>query len=380
MFKNKKFLWIVLLVVVVAASGGYYYFTTLAAEQENAAAENTLQTAVARRGDLIIYASASGEVVAAAEVAVGFDETGTLSELLVDLGDEVAVDQALAQLDTEATPEEIAAEVAQAQLEVLEAQKARDDLYKNAERDAALAQIAVEDAEAALEDLLNSDTQQAQAWEDYVAAQAAVEEAESTYYISQSMASQANIDAAWAQVILTENALERAQEKYEPFASKPDDNLTKANLQANLSAAQQNYDAAVRDYNAMTSTGSETDQATAAAELTTAQAQLADAERAWERAQEGPSAGEIALAEAELTLAQVEWDRLKDGPDPEDIAFAEAELANAQANLDLALDKQAIVTLLSPLAGTVIEISAQVGETLNANTGVITIADLNQPR
>jgi HlyD family secretion protein len=380
MFKNKKFWWVLVFIVVVAASGGYYYYTTLTAAQAETGSENQLQTAVARRGDLIIYASASGEVVASTDVSLGFDEYGALIALDTTLGTEVEVGAVLALLETEYTPESIAAEIAQTQLDVLTAQKELDDLYKNAEKDAALALIAVEEAAVALEDLLNSDTHQAQAWENFVAAQDAVEDAESAYYISQSTASQADIDAAWAQVVLTKSALERAQEKYEPYANKPDDNLTKANLQANLSAAQQNNDAAVRTYNAMTSTGSETDQASAAAELATAQAQLADTERAWERAKEGPTDGEIALAEAELALAQVEWDRLKDGPDPEDIAFAEAELANAQANLNLVLEKQAIIELVAPIAGTVIDISAEVGETLNANTAFITIADLNQPR
>jgi len=179
---------------------------------------------------------------------------------------------------------------------------------------------------------------------------------------------------------LSQDALEIAQENYEPHAHKPDDDLTKANFQAQLSAAQGDYDEAVRNYNAMTSTGSELDQSVAAAELATAQAALADAERAWERAKEGPSQGEIALAEAEQALAQAEWARLEDGADPEDVALAEAELANSQANLALALEKQAVVELASPMNGTIVDISAEVGETLNAEAKFITIADLNQPR
>jgi len=381
MFKNKKVLWIVLAAIaVIVGGGGYYYYSTWAGAKAETTEAEALQTAVARRGDLTIYASASGEVVASVEVTLGFEEYGTLSELRYDLGDEVQAGDILALLDTEDTPESIAAEVAQAQLTVLEAQKVLDDLYKNADKEAALALIAVEEAETALEDLLKSDTQQAEAWEAFVIAQEAVEDAETAFYITQSTASQANIDAAWAQVILAQDALERAQERYTPYANKPDDNLTKANLQSQLSSAQESYDEAMRNYNAMISTGSDTDQASAEAALTTAKAQLADAERAWERAKEGPSAGEIALAEAELALALAEWERLEDGPDPEDIAFAEAELANAQANLALALEKQAVIELVSPIAGTIVEISAEVGETLSDDAKFITVADLNHPR
>lgn len=383
--RRKRKFWngktIIILVVILGAlgAGGYYWYTTnpMVAEAEG---EAELQTAVARRGDLIIYASASGEVVASTEVTLGFEEYGTLSELLTELGDAVQAGDVLARLETDDTPEAIAAEVAQAQLNVLEAQQVLDDLYKNADREAALALIDVEEKQQALDDLINSKTGQAEVWQALVAAQEAVENAETAYFISQSTASQADIDAAWAQVILSQEALEKAQENYEPHAHKADTDLTKANFQAQLSAAQGDYDEAVRNYNAMISTGSDLDQAAAAAELATAQAALADAERAWERSKEGPSEGEIALAEAELALAQAEWERLKDGVDPEDIAFAEAELANAQATLGLALEKQAILELESPIDGTVVDISAEVGETLNDEAKFITIADLNHPR
>lgn len=376
---SKKGLGIAIAVVAILSVGGYYA-TTLRLASAEKVDEAPIQTAVARRGDLIIYASAAGEVVASSEVTLGFEEYGTLSELLTQLGDEVQSGDVLARLETEDTPEAIAAEVAQAQLAVLESQKVLDDLYKNADKDAALALIAVEEAQQALDDLLNSDTQQAEAWEALVAAQEAVEDAQSSYYTTQSTANQADIDAAWAQVILAQDALEKAQENFAPYSGRPDYDLTRANFQAQLSAAQQDYDEAVRNYNAMTSTGSELDQSLASAELATAQAQLEDATRAWERAKEGPSEGEIALTEAELALAQAEWERLKDGPDPEDIAFAEAELANVKANLALALEKQAVVELVSPMDGTIVEITAEVGETLNDEAKFITVADLNHPR
>jgi HlyD family secretion protein len=376
---NRKSILILILMLGALGAGGYYWFTANAATDETET-EAALQTAVARRGDLIIYASASGEVVASTEVTLGFEEYGTLSELLVELGDDVRAGEVLGRLETDDTAEAIAAEVAQAQLAVLEDQKELDDLHKNADKDAALALLDVEQKQQALDNLLHSDTTQAQAWEALIAAQEGVKDSQTANYISQSTASQANIDAAWAQVILSQEALEKAQENFDPHAHKAASDLTKANFQAQLSAAQGEYDAAVRNYNAMTSTGSELDQSSAAAELATAQAALADAERAWERAKGGPSDGEIALAEAELALAAAEWERLRNGADPEDIALAEAELANAQANLYLALEKQAILDLVSPIDGTIVDISAEVGETLNDETKFITVADLNQPR
>jgi HlyD family secretion protein len=383
--KRKKKFWnirnitITIVVISVLGAGGYTWYTANLKTEESQV-EAALQTSIARRGELVIYASASGEVVASTEVTLGFEEYGTLSALLIELGDDVQAGEVLGRLETDDTAEAIAAEVAQAQLAVLEAQKELDDLHKNADKDAALALLDMEEKQQALDDLLNSDTAQAQAWEARITAQETVDDAQSAYYISQSTASQADIDAAWAQIILSSEALEKAQENYEPHAHKADTDLTKANFQAQLSAAQGAYDAAVRNYNAMTSTGSELDQSSAEAELSTAQAALADAERAWERSKEGPSEGEIALAEAEMALARTEWERLRDGADPEDIALAEAELANAQANLGLALEKQAVVELVSPIDGTIVDISAEVGETLNDETKFITVADLDHPR
>ncbi len=71
----------------------------------------------------------------------------------------------------------------------------------------------------------------------------------------QSTAGQADIDAAKAQVVLARDALDKAEEDYEPYANKPEDNLVRANLLSRLSAAQKTYDdAAVRNLNALQGT------------------------------------------------------------------------------------------------------------------------------
>jgi len=374
---NKKGLVLAIAAVVVLAIGGNYA-VALTATPAEALEDTPLQTAIARRGDMIVFASAAGEVVAATEIELGFDESGTLNELLVQVGDEVQREDVLARLQTNDTVEAIMAAVAQAELNVLQAQLDLDTLYENAQMDAAEALKAVEDAQAALDNLMNSELQQAQAWEAVAAAEDALYDAERNHNFTHSTANQADIDAAWAQVILAEDALEQAQENFAPYANRPDDDLTKANFQAQLSAAQQDYDEAVRDYNAMSGTGSELDQSVAAAELATAQAQLADALSEWDRVKDGPSLGEIALAEAELAAAQAQWVALQDGPDPDEIALAEAEFVNAQANLALALEDQAVIDLIAPINGTILDITADVGESLSSNS-FITLADLSQP-
>jgi multidrug efflux pump subunit AcrA (membrane-fusion protein) len=380
MFKNKKFLWVGLIILaLVLAVGGYYAYTTYFLPSEVDTAETPqVQTAVARQGDLTVFASAVGSVVPATEFGVGFDEGGTLIDVLVSVGEEVQEGQVLARLDTGKSEEEIALSVSQAKLSVLNAQKELDDIFASAEMDAALALQAVEDAEQALEDLQNTELHQAEALQTVADAEKAVSDAERVYNSVRATASQSTIDAAKAELVLAESALKDAQDKFNDYADKPDTNLTKANLQLKLNNAQAAYDSALSYYNAVTGTGSDLDRAVSEADLLAAQAQLAEAQRALEDIQAGPTPGEIALAEAELAAAQAEWEILKDGVDPDEIVLAEADLANAEANLALALEEQAVIELLAPMDGTIMAIEASVGEKIGT-VAIVTIADLSQP-
>ncbi|MFC1997401.1 efflux RND transporter periplasmic adaptor subunit [Chloroflexota bacterium] len=380
MFKNKKVLWISLIVVaLVLAAGGYYAYTTYfqpAEEQETETPQ--VQTAVARQGDLTVFASAVGSVVPATEFGVGFDEGGTLIEMLVNVGDGVQEGQVLAHLDTGKSEEEIALSVSQATLNVLNAQKDLDDIYASADRDAALALQAVEAAEQGLDDLTNTDLRQAEALQAIAETEQDVKDAERIYNSVRTTASQANIDAAYAELVLAESSLKDAQQKFNEYADKADTNLTKANLQLKLNSAQGIYDSALSYYNALTSTGSDLDRAASEADLLASQAQLAEAHSELENIQAGATPGEIALAEAELAVAQAEWEILQNGADPDEIALAEAELGSAQANLSLALEEQAVIELLAPMDGTIMSIDVSVGEKIGT-AAVVTIADLSLP-
>ncbi len=378
MLKHIKKYWLLIGIVIVVCLGVSAYFIFSANKSSSDSQQTSVQTAIARRGDLVVYANAAGEVIPAREMGVGFDESGKIIEILVEVGDNVKAGDVLARLQTNNTAESIAVSIANAELSVLNAQQDLDAIHDNWKIDSAQALKDVEDAQKALDDLRNSDTALKLAWETVVESQKAVADAERTYNITLSTASQADIDAAHAQVLLAEQALERAKDKYEPYANKPDDNLTKARLQASLSAAQAAYDAAVRNYNAMIGTGSDLDKDVAKAQLDTAQAQLDDAMREWERAKNGPSEGEIALAEAELASAQSRWEILKEGPDPVDVTLAQEELTRAKANLELAKQSQAEIDLVAPMDGTILSIDANGGEYVN-NAAIMTLADLRHP-
>jgi HlyD family secretion protein len=379
MFKNKKTIWIIIALVLILAVGGYaaYNYWWKPGEVQNTETP-AVQTAVARLGDLTVFASAVGSVVPATEFGVGFDESGTLTEILVKAGDEVQEGQVLARLDTGKSEEEIALAVSQAKLNVLNAQNALDDIYASADMDAAQALLDVESAQQALDDLTNSELRQAEAMQSVAEAEQAVVNARSVYNSVRTTADQSTIDAAKAELVLAESSLKSARDKFNDYADKPDTNLTKANLQLKLNNAQAVYNSALSYYNAVTGTGSDLDRASSEADLLAAQAQLADAQKELETVQAGPTPGELALAQAELAAAQAKWEVLKIGADPDEVALAEATLANAQADLALAQEDQAVIELSAPMNGTIMSIDASVGEKIGTGS-IITIADLSLP-
>jgi multidrug efflux pump subunit AcrA (membrane-fusion protein) len=364
--------------ILLILVGGYYAYDYFSADSVEVSETSQIQTSVARSGDLTVFASGAGQVVPTTEVNLGFDEAGTLAERLVKVGDQVQAGEVIARLETNQSEDEIALALAEAELNVLIAQQALDDIYDSVQIDTAQALLDVETAQQTLEDLLNGDLRQAQAEQAVAEAQEAVSQAQRTYYGMRSTASSSTINAAYAELVLAEKKLKDQEAKFDDYVNKPDEDLGKATAQLKLSAAQAVYDNALRYYNAVTGTGSELDLDLSAADLASAQAKLAEAERDYERIKDGATPGEISLAEANLALAETRYETLKAGVDPTEVALADANLANAQAKLAIAREDQAVVDLLAPLDGTIMSISASVGEAVGTNA-IIVMADLKQP-
>ncbi len=191
---NKRLVFILALVVVLAgAAGGWYYYKQYLPAQAAPPVE-TMETAQAYRGDLLITASGSGELIPSEEVELGFSSSGTLVEMLVEVGDRVQAGDVLARLD--AAPLERAVIQAEANLT-----KAQNNLEraKNPYTDLDLIQgrLAVSQAELDLAD-----------------AQQKLEEARDPYTALD--LTQAKLAVAQAEINLanTEEALEKARDPY----------------------------------------------------------------------------------------------------------------------------------------------------------------------
>jgi HlyD family secretion protein len=79
---------------------------------------------------------------------------------------------------------------------------------------------------------------------------------------------------------------------------------------------------------------------------------------------------DLALKKAQLDDAQRTYDRLENGPNPQDIAAAEANVEAAQATLDLA-------SIIAPINGTVTQASSMVGDQVAIGDPAFRVDDLS---
>lgn len=304
-----------LLILFVSGGFAYYQVIYLPAQVTD---EPEIQTTVVRRGDLVIYASGSGTLIAAEEIELGFGTNGLIAELNIQVGDVVKVGDVLA---VQGEREQLEAAVAADQLSVTNALSALEELYENASLVSAQAQLNLANAM----DELHT--------------------AQYTWTVQQegNRASEATLDAAKAELKIAKEALDRAKRKLD---QDPDN----AALQLNYANAQKKYDAALRNWNWYTGHPTEIQQAQLDAELALAEAKVAEAER--------------------------EYERLKDGPDPDEVTTAELQLTNAEAALAVSQRNLEESVIVAPMDGTILAITADVGEDVSGS--FITLADLSQ--
>jgi RND family efflux transporter MFP subunit len=82
-----------LAVLLIALGGAAYYYVTVHTGNE----EKTVETSTIGNGDIILSATGLGTLTSKDKVSFGFKNSGTVSEVLVKLGDQVTVGQVLAR-------------------------------------------------------------------------------------------------------------------------------------------------------------------------------------------------------------------------------------------------------------------------------------------
>ncbi len=236
---NRRFLLISIFAIVAlltAAGVGYCYTQYLPVQTTNG--EETIQTATARRGNIVLLASGTGTLVPVREVDLGFSSGGVLSEVLVEVGDQVQGGDVLARLDdTDAEAQITQAEI---NLRLAELQLAQLTSAPDAS-DVATAQFQLTSAQEALEALLNSPSPE-------------------------------EITIAQADLATAEKELQRAQSAYDQIAWQPGAAATSQAM--DLWAATAAYDKAEANYDLAVVGPTEEEIATAQANVAQAQSNL----------------------------------------------------------------------------------------------------------
>jgi multidrug efflux pump subunit AcrA (membrane-fusion protein) len=341
-----------------------------------AGADETPETEIALENFTPIV-SATGEVVPEQTALLSVKTGGVVADVLVSEGETVDSGQVLVRLEG---TEQLQAAVAAAKFELANAQYALDSLYDNTDLLAAQALEAQEEYQVQLEELLAFDVQQAEVLKAISDAKKSIDTFDRNYRYQQNTANQYDIDAAQAQVVLAEDALEDAIEDFEEYENKPEDNLRRAHFLSKKAAAEKAYNDAVRRLNNLSGTGRQVDIDAEEGKLIMAQAQLAQSEREWERIKDGPFPGDVAVLEALISDAQKDYEIYSDGPDPDDVALAEARIENAVAQLASAQAALADLELIAPFSGVISELHINPSEWVSPGQPVLLLADLDHLR
>jgi HlyD family secretion protein len=382
MLRNWKF-WI-LLILVLATGGGTYYYVTTGTANETAETTPDVQTAPVRQGDITLSAVGAGTVIPSTELSLAFQTSGTLRELLDEVGDQVKAGDVLARLDDSNAQEAVAV----AELQLAEAAIQTDP--ETIERAIALAQIAVDQAEINLA-LAHLELEDLQSWtpdeKAVTLAQSDLESAQASYEdaLARDASSGNNLTSYNISIVQAERDLTAAQEIYD-VAFLPGreweltaDERTQERIlnereeatelllraQEALQVAQANFSVAAVNLNNNSAVSAYT--AVVNAQVALANAQTGPTQEEIEADQKGVAQAELSLQQALLNLEAAA-----------DFSQAKISLSQAELNLDTARIALEQTSLVAPIDGTITAVDASPGETVGT-TAFITLSDLDRP-
>ena len=308
--------WIAPVAILLMGAGAAYYFLVMqpAATTTASRAAATYNTTRVTRGNVSITAAGTGSLIADPQINLAFSIAGRVGKLNVKVGDQVKTGDALAQLDS---TEQLQANIANIQLQILQDQQAIDTLNKNAA------------------------VSLATAYQTLTADQKAYDDAQT-----------ANLRTAYARcsdAVNTKNAeaLQNALDKLNTLS-------VNAYGSDNWIIAEADYEQAKANYTYCA--GYTPDEITAAKAKTD-------------------------IAKMNVDQAKINYDLLNshNGVDPQVLATDQATLKQDQLRLTQAQSNLTGATITAPSAGTVISIAANQGEVVDTSTYII-LADLSQSK
>ena len=325
---RKRKTWLISLVVLVLIAGvGYVayarFFPSASVAEEPP--EPTLETATVTRGDIVITADGSGELVPATELELTFRTSGVLADVLVAVGDQVQEGDVLARLETDKLERAVAeadVELELARLELADVQEGPSD-----------AELA--DAQATLRD-----------------AQVELALAQAAYQSTFDSNLDAIVDSRKADYDWAVSYYQKQKSKYE------DGHLSQADhdwAMAAMIEAEGRWQAAINQTLA--------EEVQAANRVAQARNTVYQAQEALELLESEPLTDTLTqamLAVDEALLAREE-------------ALADLEAAQLTAPFD------GVVMDVVSTAGVVMGVAATSGEQVGTSTPIVTLADLQEP-
>ncbi len=338
--QSRKLRWLIAgIALLVIAGGATFYYVRSTKASTATTTETPLQTATAFKGNIVLTASGTGTLAPASTSSFGFGTSGKITELDVKIGDIVEAGQVIGQLDN-----------AEAQSAYKQAKRTLDDLttpaaIAAAKQAAADAEVDIYNAKQDLEYLISSDVFY---WENQVAtAGQTLKDAQTAGGSNPTADQKQKIEDATKALSRAQTNLGVAQKKY-------------VNVYVPATFIYKVTDTKDSNHN-----GSTTDTITEVA---------------------GPSQAEIAAARATYQLAiekqkeaQAYLDMLNGQALPENVPGSSlTDLVSAQTALQTAEANLKATQLISPISGTVTDVTASVGDTVG-ETSIVTVADLSQP-
>lgn len=358
MLKFRKFIMIVLSLGLAACSG---------------AAGNPTPPPIVVDDFAII---ADGRLLPSRFAELSFSAGGRVAEILVAEGDSLAADAVIARLGNR---EMLEAEVARAQLELLNAQQALADLQDSAAVVAAEVELEMAEARDELDQAQrkwrNMQNPNVEFYQDRVT------EAQQALTTVQQNSEITDIGGLKTGVTAAEDALETATNNLNDLTSlneRYDGCCTQRIEDAQEAYAQAEDNARVAELRLEQAQSANTQS------LEDTQEALDDAQKDLAYIQGSPNSiklaiaqADVKLAEANLAEAQARAAKVKGGPDPDQLALAQARLTSAQDGLAAAEAGLKNSELRAPFAGVIAKLSLKVGEQVGPGQAVATLADFS---
>ncbi len=303
--------------------------------------------------------SASGNIELVDPHDVPLGATGTVNQVAVKAGDTVKAGQVLVTIDT--VELERALRVAQLNVEADKAALAK--LSESATpMDIASAQATVAQAQANL-DKVKAGPTDAQ----IAAAKATLASAQAHYNELKAGSTPDQLTQLEATVKDKQIALAAAQQAYDQIKWR--NNVGMSAEAATLQQATVDYESAVAAYKQATAPALASDMQTAVSAIQTAQQNVNTLY---------PTPADISTAEATLADAKAKLADLLHGVTQADTDSANIALEQSLVSLQQAYTNLAAAKVTSPISGTVLSVTAQLGQQLASGTVVATVADTSQ--